>query len=400
MEVKMFQMGCGESIIMSDDKNALLIDYGSQSANKINYFCYVINELNKNKNKNLKALVSHFHEDHISGFIDLIKSSSIRFDNVYIPHIFTTNIHFNLIDYMLMDHYLQNRKKRGLPLLDLFKGLCKKHSSYMLLKRGVTFIAGGCENYVLWPEPEIKKPIIIGDGFDNDVIGIYDIPIPTIVMRSIFTISDRICGLFTEFNTQELNDNISLVYEIEKEIENLFATDIANKDFIQLFSGTYIKRSDYDKIRELQTVKNYFSSLKRTFKVNDDAVSIVFQTDKINNERFLFTGDITTAKLKKIINNKDLKSDFFAVKAPHHGTHRNHYLADLYSHTNPKIVFISNGKGGHAGKISSEYSKNTNYRLICTNTVNNKKKCDENPCKNAICPLKTKMANTYAFKIK
>jgi beta-lactamase superfamily II metal-dependent hydrolase len=395
MNVKMYQMGCGESILMEHDNELLMIDFGSQDwRNRRNHYNYVESKLSNCK---MDALITHFHEDHISGFINLMKNRIISFNTIYIPHVFTVGSHFNLIDYMLMDYYLQNKKTKGLPLLSLIKAICNNNGKYTLLKRGECFNVGGCINEVLWPIPNVIDRYL---KEKND----YDIPIPISVMNKIMEISDEICEFFTEHNSVEINDYIQLLNQFEYQITELLETKIIKQDgkYIGLLNGTYIARTDYENYRNNINVHKFISSLKKKLKINNNAFSIVFQTDKVNDRRYLFTGDVTPKNINLIINNDDktvtLKSDFFAVKAPHHGT-KSHYVPNLYTYTDPEVVFISNGKGGHAGRIDSEYSKSKKYRLICTNTVNMNKKCDEKPCSKSLCPLHTKLANINEFDI-
>lgn len=391
MNVKMFQMGCGESILVEHDNELLLIDFGSQDGgNKSAYFNYVETKLNYCK---MNALITHFHEDHITGFIDLINNGKILFNIIYIPHIFTTDSHLNLIDYMLMDYYLENNKTKRLSLLSLIKAISNNNGKYTLLERGECFYVGGCKNEVLWPIPKVIKP------YDEKIFD-YDIPIPLSVMNRIMEISDEICEFIADHNSVGLNDNTRHIIELEQQINELLKTEIIEQvgEYIRLLNGTYIAKSEYENFRNYINVKNYKNYLKKQLKINNNAFSIVFQTDKVNNRRYLFTGDVTKENINAIINDQTvtLKSDFFAVKAPHHGT-KTHYVSDMYTHTDPEVVFISNGKGGHAKSIYSEYSKSTKYRLICTNTVNNK--CDKMPCNNSRCPLHTKLANIYEFDI-
>ena len=108
--------------------------------------------------------------------------------------------------------------------------------------------------------------------------------------------------------------------------------------------------------------------------VNDHTYCIVFQIHSASDDRnYLFTGDVLKKHLTKICNDKKLPlyPNFYAVKAPHHGTPE-YYCSDLFQN-NAKIkiekVFISHGQGyGNYGKISVEYIKEP-YKMICTNYV-------------------------------
>lgn len=99
MKVQMFQMYCGESILVSNDDSCLLIDCGSHSSD-ISLFDNVINTLCHFRHK--EAMITHFHDDHFNGFMyitDPVRTRVVSFDNVYIPHIFTVGLHYNVIGY-------------------------------------------------------------------------------------------------------------------------------------------------------------------------------------------------------------------------------------------------------------------------------------------------------------
>lgn len=408
MNVKMFQMGCGESILMHDDNEYLLIDFGSHPNKKslTAYFNNTLTYLQSNYYKlNGSAMISHFHEDHINGFLYLINNSTIKFQTVYIPHIFTTEEHINLIDYMLMDYYLKNRmvpKSNGsMSFLSLLKSMINTQKGYTLLKRTDTFKLCDSINEVLWPIPQelLDDDFIIGDPAVNDI------PLPVYVVKRIFEISERICNLVIQNNGRELSQYFTReITEFEEEINNiddfLFGD---NNEYIQLCNGTYISKDDYkNNFFNYKIVSKYINYLNKKLKVKDNETSIVFQTNNTNYKDYLFTGDITYSHINKIIMNIDgtlqLKNNFFAVKAPHHGT-KSHYSLDLLNHTNPQIVFISNGEGGHAGPICSEYSNSTKFRLICTNDQSSTKKCNGGPCIGAFCPIKVCIPSLDYFDI-
>ena len=62
-DIKMFPMGFGESIMLSNENECMLVDCGSESEYKNTYFNNVFNELDRYGKKS--AMISHFHEDHI-----------------------------------------------------------------------------------------------------------------------------------------------------------------------------------------------------------------------------------------------------------------------------------------------------------------------------------------------
>lgn len=86
----MFNVDFGESIIMSDNLNRdnLLIDYGSELDTNIDYIENKIYAI-KSENGNIDAMMTHFHEDHINGFINLSLKNPKFFNKIYIPNVFS-----------------------------------------------------------------------------------------------------------------------------------------------------------------------------------------------------------------------------------------------------------------------------------------------------------------------
>lgn len=392
MDVKMFQMDCGESILIHCDDECLLVDCGSRSGMTTAQplFDNVINECTKYTFK--QALITHFHDDHINGFM-YITDKKTNFSRVYIPHIFTVGQHWNLIDYKLIEYYLSQKKikkRKNFSLLDLLKRMVQTKSRITLLKRGSHFSSCNSKNDVLWPKPEELKNI----RFDDEIWKYF----PEDFCDDVFAISNQICNIYREANNSEQYDDYILgtINDIENQIKKLIAHPLK-------------QNIDSDEF------KAFYKRLLQQVRINDNNTSIVFQTNIKNN--YLFTGDIGKSYLKNIVSSSYsdrimIHDSFFAIKAPHHGT-VTHYLPELFgtsSTINTKIVFISNGKSKSTGTIYEEYPKNANtkiYKLICTNrdslkcqnantTVNNNKII----CSNGYCPLNNNCTNQLTFDIK
>lgn len=389
MEVKMFQMEFGESILLSEENGCLLVDCGSKMPPKISktYYQNVERKLRHHKynGHKLKALITHFHEDHYDGFMYLFNSSSIRFDNVFIPHIFTAdkyinvnNHSLNVVDYLLMRHYLQNRiirRRTSFSLLDLLTGIIKNKTSFTLLKRGDTFNI--CDQnkkaHVLWPSPQILS-------FDIENLKPFML-IPVEIVNQLFQISNDISILFIENeNTTFDSLNAELEYRIgdlQQRIDRLTygqfddeLIHISDDRPCEMYNGSYYGIKNINDLFKRKEIKLFFDKLNKRF--DDHRYCIVFQVQDMENN-YLFTGDAWNKDLKKIVTNYDnmlpLYDNYYAVKAPHHGTKNKHYCKELFDSRNITIkkVFISNGDGNKRyGQISKEYT-NKSFIVICTN---------------------------------
>ncbi len=387
MDVKMFQMDCGESILAYCKDKCLLIDCGSRSDKKTttHLFDNVINECSGFTCK--KAMISHFHDDHINGFMyitDPAKVNHLTFSMVYIPYIFTYGQHWNLIDYKLIEHYLRQKKlnnRKNFSLLDLLLRIVNSKTKILILSRGMTFNSCNSNNQVLWPIPQNLVNFGFGEGIEKYF--------PEDFCKQIFKITDMICKVYLEANESSYYEDsiMDTTSEINEQITRVF-----NYDF------------EFD--RDSAEFKAFYNRLRQRLRIDDNNTSIVFQTNLDDN--YLFTGDIGTKYLRNIVScsyNDKLRihDSFFAIKAPHHGT-VTHYLPELFdvnSSIKKDIVFISNGKCKSTGVVCDKYPDNANkslYKLICTNR--DSKKCNNtNTCVNGCCPLKRNCICNLTFDI-
>lgn len=120
--------------------------------------------------------------------------------------------------------------------------------------------------------------------------------------------------------------------------------------------------------------KEYRDRLKRIFRYDNNACSIVFREyketfDKEMPQKYsiLMTGDITADIIDKYLYKKYLKDTTYQyIKCPHHGTDT-HYTINIPKSDN---LIISNGYGCESyHKISSHYfyHGNESIRKYCTN---------------------------------
>ena len=343
MNVTMFQMNFGESILLGEDKiRCLLVDCGSKSP------LTASSQMLKNVQNQVAlyhtadAMISHFHSDHYKGF----RYFNHTFKCVYIPHIFTAHQHPNMVDYLLMRDYLRSRGKMKSTLLDLLENMQKIGKRFSLLKRGDHFSFCGNQAEVLWPCPQT---------IHNELESMLkSLAVPNKLRKQIRSISDEICEFVVEYENVNIGDN-----------------DYQER-LIQIREKVVKLNNPKKETRKEEDVKKFHWDFPHS--VNDHTYCIVFQIHSASDDRnYLFTGDVLKKHLTKICNDKQLPlyPNFYAVKAPHHGTPE-YYCSDLFQN-NAKIkiekVFISHGQGyGNYGKISDAYIKDP-YKLICTNYV-------------------------------
>lgn len=351
-EIKAFKMGFGESLLLSDNNECLLVDFGSESADKKGYFAAVGKELDKYQRKS--AMLSHFHADHINGYMELVKNLPHTFEKVYIPHIFSLK-HPNLTDLEIIKYILENQYcpyEKTLTLWGLLELLCIKHQNIQLLRRSEkAFRCAGDIFDVLWPIPDN----LVNKELYKKLTQIIDVE----MWSRIFTISDQINQTFIALSENREIDNEE-VLSIEGSIlrlTNTFTIDKRN-----------IKPDD---------VKRFIKSIYS----NANKASIVCH-NHTESKSILLTGDIPSVVMKTIAENPKLyphielfrKYDF--IKVPHHGTDTHYFNFGCYTCFDNLLISNGNTNMKYRGLISRQYNLlNRQYNIYCTNTEKDRCQC-------------------------
>lgn len=393
MNIQLFRMGFGESILLSEDSECLLVDCGSELPNRakdsscVYSCCHCSHHYGKSsyhpcrhgsphcngcsrqafhnvrlelaKFKNRSAMISHFHRDHINGFIELTDPNHhpISFDVVYIPHIFTMGEHPNMLDFLLMRYFLEERKTHPtFSLWDMLINMVKTSTRIKLVKReSHAFSTFGYDHDVLWPVPTRVNLSLVDLSCFKPAAEFLSSGEHS---QSIYTLSDKISEFVV--NYENSNGNISWG------TVDFITEQLAKAPFYPTFSDNELNK--------------LAKSLRRANL--DNEYSIVCQMR--GAKKLLLTGDIRKRTGKKILLNKfetsiPLFDHFYAVKAPHHGTN-SHYL-NFGCYTVFDHLLISNGEpdSSKRGQISMNYNlKSRNYAIHCTNTLDKRCECISN----------------------
>jgi beta-lactamase superfamily II metal-dependent hydrolase len=344
----MFTVGFGESILLSEKSECLLIDCGYERPT------YSISAIEKSlsKFKNKSAMLTHFHEDHINGFIAMESKGNIKFDTIYIPDIFTSN-HLNITDLEIIRYILErmycSSKKNSFTIWELLECLSAKKQSISLLQRNKNaFTSMNRQFDVLWPIPKevvskrlcnkIKETIS-----ENDLV-------------RVETLSDKIMYGYLQLKSKEKdNYNDDLIGDIKNLIDKLSSDGFCNVN------------------------EKLATELIKTIRSDQNRISIVCQCD--NNKPLLMTGDIPPTIMKHIAlddysKSVPLHNHYYAIKAPHHGTDT--YYFNFGCYTTYDNLLISNGKTNHTsrGIISCQYNLlRRSYSIRCTNYDSSRCEC-------------------------
>ena len=359
-ELDVYNAFFGDCIILKDldDDTNLLVDFGILCNSVVSYpytnrktLTKKIAEdiANRYSNKNLSLLITHFHEDHVSGLIHMYRSKKTAykglFKNIYIANIWDNPfaVATTILEQMILEHEL---RKSGLPrtsasLFDLLSFLQNSSGTIKLLNRGTIF--ENSKYIALWPpKPERLKTfkeleLGLPPELENELEELARITC-IFVMRILVGIEDYEESYTGELSIEFLNASYNRLLD----------------DYSEFLSNNNWADEKKDKLNELNHEYN-----------------IVFQNLEYCNENILFTGDAEQSHMNTIATMTDipLHSEYKFIKIPHHGTY-NHYF-DFTSY-NPETVVITNGKVKNVNypdsyKISDQYGSLAATH-VCTNS--------------------------------
>ena len=173
-EIEVYNTYFGECIVLKEkkDNSNLLVDFGIHYFSDVSIVYGNRSDLTREiaddicvrySKKNISLLITHFHEDHISGLIHMYNSGQCKykdiFKNIYIANIWNNPfaVASNILEELLLEIEM---RMSGLPrtsanLFDLLLFLSQSISKITLLSRGETFEN---EKYItLWPVDEVHE---------------------------------------------------------------------------------------------------------------------------------------------------------------------------------------------------------------------------------------------------
>ena len=323
MKIRMYNVGFGDCYCLRDRKKSLLVDFGTNNSRiegrpRREIFDLIISDLSTIECKNL--LLTHFHMDHLSGLLYMMKNkdSSFDFGKIYLPDVFSekkmsrTLVLLLLAD-LVKDSCLPSRQVSLFALIDAL--LERQTQTVELLSRGKIFE----EKYqALWPDAYVTQ---------RETNEVYD------MLKEKFP---EIMDVLLDF-AEKLRQIIwSMTDEGKVLLEN-------NQKNIR----AYVYEREFRRIKALPEFKELLTWLNRN-QVNlrqfKHKISIVFQNARDGELNLLFTGDVQPEHMQMIADNYDgkwpLYEHYWCIKVPHHGT-QDHYFN--FSGYEPENMMISNG---------------------------------------------------------
>ena len=325
MKVRMYNVGFGDCFCLRDRKKSLLVDFGTNNSRiegrpRREIFDVIISDLSTINRKNL--LLTHFHMDHLSGLLYMMKNrdSSLDFGKIYLPDVFSKEEMSRTLVLLLLADLL---KESGLPsrqvsLFALVDALLENRQNLELLSRGKIFE----DKYqALWPDTDViqrETEEVYNEICKNENLAA--------VMEELLNFAEklrRIIWSMTEegkAQTEEEQEKISLAYVYDREFRRIKA------------------------IPEFKELLSFLNTNKVNLRQFKHKISIVFQNARDGELNLLFTGDVQPGHLKMIAENYDgklpLYEHYWCIKVPHHGT-QEHYFD--FSQYEPENMMISNG---------------------------------------------------------
>ena len=325
MKVRRYNVGFGDCFCLRDRKKSLLVDFGTNNSRiegrpRREIFDVIISDLSTINRKNL--LLTHFHMDHLSGLLYMMKNrdSSLDFGKIYLPDVFSKEEMSRTLVLLLLADLL---KESGLPsrqvsLFALVDALLENRQNLELLSRGKIFE----DKYqALWPDTDVIQRET--DEVYNEICKNENL---AAVMEELLNFAEklrRIIWSMTEegkAQTEEEQEKISLAYVYDREFRRIKA------------------------IPEFKELLSFLNTNKVNLRQFKHKISIVFQNARDGELNLLFTGDVQPGHLKMIAENYDgklpLYEHYWCIKVPHHGT-QEHYFD--FSQYEPENMMISNG---------------------------------------------------------
>ena len=325
MKVRMYNVGFGDCFCLRDRKKSLLVDFGTNNSRiegrpRREIFDVIISDLSTINRKNL--LLTHFHMDHLSGLLYMMKNrdSSLDFGKIYLPDVFSKEEMSRTLVLLLLADLL---KESGLPsrqvsLFALVDALLENRQNLELLSRGKIFE----DKYqALWPDTDVIQRET--DEVYNEICKNENL---AAVMEELLNFAEklrRIIWSMTEkgkAQTEEEQEKISLAYVYDREFRRIKA------------------------IPEFKELLSFLNTNKVNLRQFKHKISIGFQNARDGELNLLFTGDVQLGHLKMIAENYDgklpLYEHYWCIKVPHHGT-QEHYFD--FSQYEPENMMISNG---------------------------------------------------------
>lgn len=360
MFIKMHNVGFGDCFILTNKHHHLIVDCGTRnyrdnrrSPSSFKNFVdqCILQEISNNPAHEYSALITHFHQDHYSGFKHMSKKYTNIFSCLYVPFLLvkdSVNDNYFLLDQIICSYLIYAMSSKYYTLAnDALKHIrnlapLAKNNNIRPLCFRQNFCIYNKRFDVLWPDPIYTYLTAINNEYSYNIIEITHDALQAIDRSSaienttekILRIKNELIDLFSNWYTSYNHDD----FKTTKISELINRMDNPLEELLK------IKKSiDQEKIGNFRL----HSKLGKSLIVSENSTSIVFHD---RDTQILMTGDITTNIIDNVLVNR-FNNHYNYLKVPHHGTH-GHYSQNLPFACN---FLISNGYHARYNSISSCY---------------------------------------------
>lgn len=352
----MYNVGYGDCFCLREKKKNLLVDFGTSNGRiegrpRRDIFDMVLSDLMTIENKNL--LLTHFHLDHLSGLLYLLKHrrGSFDFGKIYLPDVFSTPEKSRTLALLLLadlrkDSYLPSKQVSLYALVEALSARAR-NTKIEFLSRGKEFE----DKYVaLWPDTDVIAELT------EEMLAPLEKKHSQII-KELISFSEKLRQMIICMTAESDGEKPYPVSVLEQEFRDLRSMP----EFHQLME-------DVDgEEQEKWDIKN--------------AISIVFQNDEDSDWNLLFTGDVSNKYMEKLAENYDEKlplyDHYWCIKVPHHGTASHYYNFSGYT---PENLLISNGIYHTLGKKQAKAARTTTEYAGLFHTWDVAVWCSNNNC--------------------
>lgn len=310
-------------------------------------------------------LLTHYHRDHLSGFLKLLDRQEGYFSRVFLPRTPLDGrgrpllLEFALFAYLFLPPQTDSFQVNT-TCVRIFRTLSEKLGAERIftLGAGDVFRFDSVDYQVLWPRVE-EYPFEPEIGAANEAMNVlFSSPFqPECVKRFLRLKEDflalyvRCCEAF-QVSNRALPDKrrsaLELLNDTLDELEGL-------KEELNLSPAAHDVRDILGDPLHAAAYSNC-----------SNAASVIFQNvreKEASCEDILMTGDATPETLLELMD--DLYDGYYILKAPHHGTASGY--STLFSEMSAAHILISNGEYHAGGAIAQEYIDRQDSVRHCTN---------------------------------
>lgn len=310
MNIKLYDIGRADSVLLSDHNRNLLIDCGVKK-DDISNSMDMNNDLSYSDNH---LLITHYHDDHIRG-LDHIYGDV--FDTIYMSRfplcLFNISSKETLKKFIKLYAYTPSKTKINIYLkniLSIYKKLfkvAKAQASIQLLNKGDKF-SHVCDFTVLHPDISCKtlapKELLLTA---NKFIKLMEASMNKTAVKKINQFANEYAEAVNELS-------------LEEDTYVFLLNEVVSKELIRKLNKIL---HNINEVKKGITEYTDFDSINKSFGKYMNNNSLV-----IHNEDILFTGDVTRSVITSLHSNEAFNDSYKVIKIPFHGSNA-HYSMNL-----------------------------------------------------------------------